>query len=110
MEARRGPYIEESSPGSNSPTAGANSQGPQCPLAQGDYDHDFMEALKDQIAVVVRQLGVFGPISLRALREAVQGLMGIDLSGSKALIRSFVEAAAVSGDDSCDDHMANGNS
>ena len=95
-------------PGSSSPTAGANSQGPQGTPANIDYDHDFMEALQDQIAVVVRQLGAFGPISLRALREAVQGRMRIDLSGCKALIRSFAEAA-VSGDDFCDDHLANAN-
>ena len=73
-----------------------------------DYDHDFMEALKDQIAVVVRQLGAFGLMPVLALREAVQGRMGIDLSGSKALIWSFA-LAAVSGDDSRENHMANGN-
>ena len=75
--------------------------------ANVDDGYDFEEALQDQVTVEVRQLGAFGPISLRALREAVQGRMGIDLSGSKALIRSFA-VEALSGEDSCHDKMANG--
>ena len=47
--------------------------------ANVDDGYDFEEALKDQVTVVPRQLGAFGP--MRALREAAQGRLGIDLSG-----------------------------